>query len=539
MPLVLTVRTPTEKLPPRMKLVLEGGPAAKSAVDVLVVGVPAPRPKAEKARAKTKKAPPKETASAPRAPWGTDPILTALDRDLGGALSAQAAREEFTGKANGALVLNTLGRTNARTIVLVGLGDARRTTAAALRTLAARAARVANSERAKTVAIVAPNNDPETVRHLAEGAVLGSYRFAKYLSGERAPKSAIDTVTIVVEKANAALRDAAKLGEAIGNAVNFTRDLVTEPPNVLNAVELANRASAVAKDGGLKIQVFDKAEITRRKMTLLLAVNQGSTNEPRFVHMSYVPRGAKKGGTKRIVFVGKGLTFDSGGLCIKPADGMLDMKVDMSGAANVVGLMAAVAALKPNVEVHGVFAATDNMPDGNAYRPGDVWPSMDGKSVEIINTDAEGRLVLADALTYARALEPDLIIDNATLTGACMVALGNTCSGFYANRDDVAEDFARACQEAGEQMWRMPLLEDLRDQLKSEIADLKHMGSRYGGSITAALFLREFVGDRPWIHCDIAGPVLSDKPSGFYPKGATGHGVLSFLRFVERWSAKR
>jgi len=525
-----------------MKLVLEGGPAAKSAVDVLVVGVAAPRPKpalTKRATAKTKKTPPKE--AAPRAPWGNDPFLTALDGELGGALSAQAAREEFTGRANSALVLNTLGRGKARTVVLVGLGDARKTTAAALRSLAARASRVANGERAKTVTIVAPNDDADTIRYLAEGAVLGSYRFTKYLSGDRAPKSSIDTVTIVAHKANATLRAAAQLGESIGNAVNYTRDLVTEPPNVLNAEELANRAAAIAKDNGLKIQVFDKAEIRKRKMTLLLAVNQGSTNEPRFVHMTYTPRGAgaKKGGQKRVVVVGKGLTFDSGGLCIKPADGMLDMKIDMSGAANVVGLMAAVAALKPNVEVHGVFAATDNMPDGNSYRPGDVWPSMDGKSVEIINTDAEGRLVLADALTYARALEPDLIIDNATLTGACMVALGNTCSGFYSNRDDIADEFNKACQEAGEQMWRMPLLEDLRDQLKSEIADLKHMGSRYGGSITAALFLREFVGDRAWIHCDIAGPVVSDKPTGFYPKGATGHGVLSFLRLIERWSSKR
>ncbi len=521
----------------RAALPLEGGPAAQSAVDVLVVGVSTPRPKPERAKAKTKKAPPKETAT-PTAPWGNHPLLTALDRDLGGALSAQAAREEFTGKPNGLLVVNTLGRAKARTIVLVGLGEARRVSAAALRALAARGVRVANGERAKTITIVAPDDEPATVRALAEGAVLGSYRFTKYLSGDRAPKSAIDTATLVVEKATAPLREAARVGEAIGNAVNFTRDLVTEPPNVLNAEELANRASQVAKDGGLKIQVFDKAEIRRRKMTLLLAVNQGSTNEPRFVHMTYTPRGAKKGSAKKVVVVGKGLTFDSGGLCIKPADGMLDMKVDMSGAANVVGLMAAVAALKPNVEVHGVFAATDNMPDGNSYRPGDVWPSMDGRSVEIINTDAEGRLVLADALTYARALEPDVIIDNATLTGACMVALGSTCSGFYANRDDLAEEFSKSCQEAGEQMWRMPLLEDLRDQLKSEVADLKHMGSRYGGSITAALFLREFVGDLPWVHCDIAGPVLSDKPTGFYPKGATGHGVLSFLRFIERWSAK-
>lgn len=519
-----------------MKLTLEAG-ATKSAVDVLVIGVFAPRAKAEKARpakATKKAAAPKE----PAPPWGNHPLLTSLDQELAGALSAQARREEFTAKANSALTVNTLGRTRARTIVVVGLGDGRKLKPAALRTLGARGARIANGERAATLAIVAPDNDGATIRALAEGAILGSYRFTKYLSGDRAPKAALDTVSIHVERLNAEGREALRVGEAIGRAVNFTRDLVTEPPNVLDAVELANRAVTVAKDGGLKIQVFDKAEIRKRKMTLLLAVNQGSTNEPRFVHMSYVPRGAKKGG-KKIVFVGKGLTFDSGGLCIKPADGMLDMKVDMSGAANVVGLMAAVAALKPNIEVHGIFAATDNMPDGNAYRPGDVWPSMDGKSVEIINTDAEGRLVLADALTYARSLQPDLIVDNATLTGACMVALGNTCSGFYANRDALADDFAAACAEAGEQMWRMPLLEDLRDQLKSEIADLKHMGSRYGGSITAALFLREFVGDVPWIHCDIAGPVTSDKPTGFYVKGATGHGVLSFLRLIERWASKR
>jgi leucyl aminopeptidase len=263
--------------------------------------------------------------------------------------------------------------------------------------------------------------------------------------------------------------------------------------------------------------------------------------------MSYVPpksarakgaRGVAAKAPKKLVFVGKGITFDSGGLCIKPADGMLEMKIDMGGAANVVGLMAAVAALKPNVEVHGIFAATDNMPDGDAYQPGDVFKSLEGKTVEIINTDAEGRLVLADALAYAQTLKPDLIVDNATLTGACMVALGATCSGFFTNREDVAVEFDAAVKEAGEQMWRMPLNEDLRDQLKSEVADMKHMGSRYGGSITAALFLREFVGEYPWVHCDIAGPVTSDKAVGFYVKGATGHGVLSFVALVEAWARK-
>jgi leucyl aminopeptidase len=265
-------------------------------------------------------------------------------------------------------------------------------------------------------------------------------------------------------------------------------------------------------------------------MKLLLAVGRGSRNEPRFVHMVYRPQRTKK----KVVVVGKGLTFDSGGLCIKPASGMEEMKTDMAGAANVIGLLAACASVKPNVEVHGIIAAAENMPDGAAYRPGDVFTSLAGKTVEIINTDAEGRLVLADALAYACRLKPDLLIDNATLTGACIVALGKTCSGFYATSDDVAARFDSAAKEAGEQFWRLPLIEDLKDQLKSDVADLKHTGDRWGGSITAALFLREFVDNRAWIHADIAGPVWAERAAGCYPKGATGHGILTFLRLIER-----
>jgi leucyl aminopeptidase len=218
---------------------------------------------------------------------------------------------------------------------------------------------------------------------------------------------------------------------------------------------------------------------------------------------------------------------------------MQEMKHDMSGAANVIGLMAAVAALKPNVAVHGVFAAAENMPDGNAYRPGDIWPSLDGKSVEIINTDAEGRLVLADALAFARGLEPDLLVDNATLTGACVVALGTTCSAYYASTESANGDFSAALKASGEQMWRMPLLEDLKDQLKSDVADVKHTGDRWGGSISAALFLREFIGTtKNWIHVDIAGPASTERVYGWNTKGATGHGVLTFLALVERASGR-
>jgi leucyl aminopeptidase len=247
--------------------------------------------------------------------------------------------------------------------------------------------------------------------------------------------------------------------------------------------------------------------------------------------MTYRPTG--KGERKKLVFVGKGLTFDTGGICLKPAPGMEEMKGDMGGAANVVALMAAVAAVKPEAEVHGIIACAENMPDGKSYRPGDIFGSYDGKTVEIINTDAEGRLALADALAYARELEPDLLLDNATLTGACVVALGPTVSGYYANRDELADQVGRAAKAAGEQMWHLPLVDDLREMLKSDWADLKHVGERWGGSITAALFLGEFVGECPWVHIDVAGPSMANKPYDIYSKGGTGHGVLTFLQLID------
>jgi leucyl aminopeptidase len=316
----------------------------------------------------------------------------------------------------------------------------------------------------------------------------------------------------------------------VAAGVNVARDLSNEPPNVLTPAALAQAASDAAKAHHVKAQVFDFKEIQKRGMLLVQAVGQGSKNEPRFVHMSYVPANAKK----KLVFVGKGVTFDSGGISIKPAQGMGEMKHDMSGAANVVGLMAIVGDLKLPVEVHGIIACVENMPGGGAYRPGDVWGSLDGKQVEIINTDAEGRLILADALAYARELKPDLMVDNATLTGACVVALGNTCSGWYASNDETANEFTAAVKHSGETMWRMPLLDDLREQLKSDVADVKHTGDRFGGSISAALFLREFIGDtKNWVHVDIAGPATADRATAWNPKGATGHAVLTFLELIQ------
>ena len=466
--------------------------------------------------------------------------LRGIDDALGGSLAKLVAKEEFGGKKDQVLSLAAHGRLAAEKVVVIGLGDHEKMSDADWRVFAAKGARAANSDKARSLVLALPEALDKQLRFVAEGLELGAYRFTKYFTGDRRPKVSLGSVTVALPAGAGGRpravdqRKAVDLGKRIAAGVNLSRDLSNEPGNVMFPAALAARAQEMAKEHGIAIQVFDHKEILKRGMKLIDAVGRGSANEPRFVHMSYVPKRAKK----KLVFVGKGVTFDSGGLSIKPAAGMGDMKHDMSGAANMVGFMAAVAALKPNVEVHAFMGCAENMPDGNAYRPGDVWPSLDGKTVEIINTDAEGRLVLADVLAYARELKPDLLVDNATLTGACVVALGTTCSGWYATNDATANEFAAAVSTSGEQMWRMPLLEELREQIKSDVADVKQTGDRYGGSITAALFLREFIGDtKNWVHVDIAGPANTERPSGWaQAKGATGHAVLTFLALVERAS---
>jgi leucyl aminopeptidase len=459
--------------------------------------------------------------------------LKPLDALLGGGLTKLLAKEEFTGKKDQSLSIPMLGRGPSERLVLIGLGEKTAVGDGDVRALAAKAARLTNVDRSAHLVLGIPIELQEHLRAAAEGLELGAYRFTKYLTGDRRPKTELDEVTVAIaHKPGAKTKRAIELGQRVALAINQARDLSNEPGNALPPEGLAAAAQAVAKEHDLKIHVFDHKEILRRGMKLIDAVGRGSVHEPRFVHIEYVPKKAKK----RLVFVGKGITFDSGGVSIKPAAGMGEMKHDMSGAANVIGLMDAVAVLQPEVEVHGIVACAENMPDGNAYRPGDVWGSLDGKTVEIINTDAEGRLLLADALAYARTLAPDLLVDNATLTGACVVALGTTCSGYYASNDATAELFRRAVKASGEQMWQLPLLEDLREQLKSEVADIKQTGDRFGGSITAALFLREFIGEaKHWVHVDIAGPASTERLLGWaQSKGATGHGVLTFLALVEQ-----
>jgi len=459
--------------------------------------------------------------------------LGGVEGALGGGLMQHARRVEFEGKPDQTLDVPTFGRLKAQRVVLLGVGQREGFDAARLRASVATAVRAAFGPGVRRIAVALPG--PADLRVVGEALSLGAYRFLKYFTGERRPKTDIEKVLVFLPgDPPVGARRALAVGAGVAEAVCLARDAVNEPPNVLTPEALARIARSIAREHRLKAKVLDKKGILAAGMLLHHAVGQGSENEPRFIHLAYSPPRAKK----RLVFVGKGLTFDSGGLCIKPAPGMGDMKTDMGGAAAVLGLMAAVGRLRPRVEVHGIVAAAENMPDGAAYRPADVFRSLAGKTVEVINTDAEGRLVLADALAYAVGLEPDLIVDAATLTGAALIALGKTCSAFYATNDDLARSLEDAARDAGESFWRMPLLVELAEQLKSDIADLKHTGDRYGGSILAALFLKEFVGDRPWIHCDVAGPVYADRAKGFYPKGATGHPVLTFLRLVESFSPR-
>jgi leucyl aminopeptidase len=459
--------------------------------------------------------------------------LGELAKAIGPSLAKLLKREDFTGKKDQTIEVATgAAELKVTKVLLVGLGSAP-LSEAEVRLFAAKGARFALGAKATSLTITVPEGTPGAERAVTEGVVLGAYRFTKYLTGDRVPKAQLERVTLVAAKVTKEGKEGLAVGKQVGEAICIARDLINEPPNELYPEVLANRAVAVSKENGLTVKVFDRPAIEKKGMKLIIAVGQGSRRDPRVVHMTYKPAKPAK---KKLVFVGKGLTFDTGGICIKPAPGMEEMKGDMGGAANVVALMAAVAAVKPAVEVHGLIGCAENMPDGAAYRPGDIFGSYDGKTVEIINTDAEGRLVLADVLAYARELKPDLLLDNATLTGACVVALGPTVSGFYANRDEVAERVKKAAKAAGEAMWHMPLVEDLRDGLKSDWADIKHVADRWGGSITAALFLREFVGDTPWVHIDVAGPSMANKPYNVFAKGGTGHGVLTFLKLIEDYA---
>jgi leucyl aminopeptidase len=456
-----------------------------------------------------------------------------LDKALGGQLAEILAAERFAAKPAHVTHAHTGGRTPARRVVVVGLGKRAELTLETVRRAASAGLRCARDLGAKSVAMEALGDRlPARARAHAvtEGAILGAYAFDRY-KREKAEKRV--TALSVVEpdgRRRREVADGARTGEVFAEATCFARDLVNGPANDVHPTHLAKVAAEIAKAAKLGIRVFDRAECQKMGMGLFLGVAAGSEQPPKFIHLTYTPSGRRR---RRVAVIGKGITFDSGGLDLKPAEGMLRMKDDMSGAAAVLAIMRALPRLAPAVEVHGLIAATENMPSGAAIRPGDILRAMNGTTVEIGNTDAEGRLTLADALCYAAdEVNADEMIDMATLTGACVVALGPTCSGLFANDQPLADRLLAAAEASGERMWRLPLIDEYREHLKSEVADLNNVGPRGGGAITAGLFLKEFAGDRPWAHLDIAGPAFVEKDTPLGPKGATGAPVRTLLAYL-------
>jgi leucyl aminopeptidase len=466
----------------------------------------------------------------------SDALVSAADRALGGALRQAITDERFSGKPGQALSLHTLGRLPARRLAILGRGPGELAPRDLL-TLGGRASRFAKSAGSRSAALVAPPraSAPADVGALAEGASLGLYQFAKYLKGERATPAPLEVLTFLAPAAidPAAVAAAFERAASTSRAIARARDLVNEPAGTLTPSRLASTAAEWAGAAGLAIEVLDREACRKLGMGLYLAVAQGSVEEPRFIHLAWKPAGARR----RVVLVGKGVTFDSGGLSLKTNEGMLDMKTDMAGAAAALAATVAVGEERLPIEVHALAACTENMPSGSSYKLGDVLASMAGKTIEITNTDAEGRLTLADALTFGLRLEPDVIVDLATLTGACVVALGPHVAGVMSNDEGLAREWLDAASAAGEDMWRMPLPPRLVEQLKSEVADMKNTGERWGGALTAGLFLKEFVCDKPWVHVDLAGPSSADKEYAHLSKGGTGFGVSTLLAFLRRAAA--
>ncbi|MEA2511947.1 MAG: leucyl aminopeptidase, partial [Thermomicrobiales bacterium] len=439
-----------------------------------------------------------------------------------------------------ALVVPTLGQLPARRVVLAGVGPTGKLNAEAIRRAwgaAATSARDAGA--ARIVSALPPADDvinaDRALAAAVEGARLATYRFTRYYGQARkddpAPR-AITSLTFAGDGLDVATgQSAIARGEAAAAAVELARDLSNEPASVLNPEGFAEHARRVAKEHGLEITVIGPAEMERLGMGAISVVGRGSANEPRLIHLVYRPEGATES-TRQLGYVGKAITFDTGGYSIKPYEGMLEMKGDMAGGAAVLGAMSALRPLGVRHVVHGVICAAENMISGEAFRPGDILTAMNGVTIEILSTDAEGRLVLADGLVYAARQGAQELIDLATLTGAKVVALGDETVALFSNDDALAGRLLAAAGEAGERMWRMPLTEEMKDQIKGEVGDIKNTGGRAGGAITAALFIEHFAEGLPWAHLDIAGSNRANKSRPYTPKGATGVGVRTLLEYA-------
>ncbi len=468
----------------------------------------------------------------------------AVDAELGGLIGRVVDSGDFTGAKNRTLMLYPeAGRLPARRVLLVGLGPQKKFDLETARQVAGTAARRLQNlgvEKAATVLHGAGAGGLEAeaaAQAVAEASVLACYRFDEYKSkAEEATRLRQLTVVEFDGRRLAAIRRGVRMGRWIAEGTCLARDLVNHPGNTATPAFLARRARSLARrHDGLRCRVLDEAAMRKEGMGALLGVSAGSAEPAKLILLEHGLSPRRRTGRKKpLVFVGKGVTFDSGGISIKPGAGMADMKMDMSGAAAVIGAMQVVAQAGLEQPVVGIVPATENLLDGKAYKPGDVLTSMAGKTIEIDNTDAEGRLILADALSYAQRYEPAAIVDLATLTGACVVALGSHASGLMGNDDGLAARVEAAAAATAERVWRLPLWPEYRDQIKSQVADMKNTGGRDGGAITAAALLAEFAGDTPWVHLDIAGTAWTDRARPYVPRGGVGVGVRLLVELARR-----
>ena len=456
--------------------------------------------------------------------------LATLDEKLAGSIKELIAEEEFKGKQGSSVVTRVGANSPVRKIILVGLGKSEALKLESLRRAAASAARLAKKQKSKTLAISLPiwNNDPtQTAQAIAEGVQLALYQDNRFKSEPEDKGPQVEQVHLLgLGGQEAAITRA----NQISAGVFLARQLVAAPANAVTPITLAETAQQIASDHGLQIEILEQEDCEKLGMGAFLGVAKASDLPPKFIHLTYKPEGTPK---RKLAIIGKGLTFDSGGLNIKGAgSGIETMKIDMGGAAATLGAAKAIGQLKPDVEVHFISAVTENMISGHAMHPGDILTASNGKTIEVNNTDAEGRLTLADALVFTEKLGVDAIIDLATLTGACIIALGDDIAGLFSPDDALAAQVEKAAEASGEKFWRLPMEEKYFEGLKSGIADMKNTGPRPGGSITAALFLKQFVKETPWAHLDIAGPVWTEKENGYNGSGATGFGVRTLVNWV-------
>ena len=472
------------------------------------------------------------------------PALLTDDAALQAAAAAVLLSGEFKAGANETLLLHAPAGLKARRLLLVGMGKQAKATVHSVRSAAGTAVRACKPRGLRELVFVLPEELdsaplPAMARAAAEGAFLGDFDPDTYRSDRKDLSIQSFTTIAPASASKSALEAAFAEGRIVGQSQNFARSLVNEPGNKLTPTLLGQRAAAMAAEVGLHCEVWSTEKLHELKMGAFWSVSQGSAEPPALIVLRYEPQASQLAAPEGPVLglVGKGITFDTGGISIKPADKMEMMKYDMAGGAAMLGAMRAIALLKPRVRVLGIVCAAENMPDGMAQKPGDVQTAMSGTTIEIINTDAEGRLVLADGLHYAKQLGATHLIDAATLTGACVVALGTLNGGAFSNNDEAYANFHAALDTSGENFWRLPVSDEYAEMIKSDIADIKNTGGRHGGAITAAEFLRVFAGDTPWIHLDIAGMAWIEDARPYIAKGPSGVAVRSILEWVRRYSA--